>query len=269
MGLVDYVDTKLDAMTAAGVTTKGISGGLAGYNDRNIEDAKMLILDCAGRNAPARVWGSTLTAMQGGIAELRSKERLVDDIIIKISDLVIYVLDEVLNKDQRAIIHIIEEIFDGQSFGELVIIHNMNRLNCDNTEEVAQVTKEMVQEAFHQDRNIRGEAPHDDDIPPSDDTFKRHGGGSAARAVAVHAVSNVETNGSATGFARAQAVDQLDDTLETEPNGSGSDNTAALANDLSPPAIDIVGNDSEFRRGLSKFFVACDYSLSRITFNKN
>ena len=153
LGESNYNEKRLKARTAAGVTTKGISGVFSGYSEGNIDLAELLVLDCAGRNAPARAWSkednSSIDQLRRGIEELRSKERLVDDVIIATADSIIYVLDEVLNEDQRAIIHIIDEIFQSRSRTELIIIHNMKRINCQSRAIVESITDEMIRDAFH------------------------------------------------------------------------------------------------------------------------
>lgn len=130
----------------AGVTTRGISGMYTGFSlDEGIADATTLILDTAGRNAPALGVPKDMAAMELEISQLRSKERLIDDVIITIADSIFYVVDELLNEDQRTILYIIEHAAEtGQYVG---IIHNFKRIDC-NSQSAEQLIKEQVIDSF-------------------------------------------------------------------------------------------------------------------------
>jgi hypothetical protein len=129
-----------------GVTTRGISGMYTGFSlDESIAKATTLILDTAGRNAPARGVPKDMAAMELDISQLRSKERLVDDVIISIADSIFYVVDEILNEDQRTILYMIQHAAEtGQYVG---IIHNFKRINC-NSQSAKRLIQEQVIDSF-------------------------------------------------------------------------------------------------------------------------
>ncbi len=107
---------KRNVKVGAGVTTKGISGVFTGFNPQDekqtMRNARILLLDTAGRNAPATrsVYTDKVEKLRESISAVRSKERLIDDIILSVADSIIYVVDEVLNEDQRTIMFILEHI---------------------------------------------------------------------------------------------------------------------------------------------------------------
>jgi hypothetical protein len=135
---------QLNVREGAGVTTQGISGVYTSYKD-NINEAKLLLLDTAGRNAPSLNVGTAIAKQREQISELRSKERLIDDIIIDIADTILYVVDELLNEDQRTILHIIEEMEKKDVRQDLYVIHNFKRLDCHTEEVQAHINQQIVQ----------------------------------------------------------------------------------------------------------------------------
>eukprot|EP01039_Chlorochromonas_danica_P000128 gene128-136_t len=146
-----YVDSNqsvLRAKEAPGVTTKGISGIFFRDDSVYLNDSQMLLLDTAGRNAPARGSSNEIEVMYEDISDARSKEALIDDIIRFIADTIIYVLDEVLNEDQRTVLHILEHIIRERTDQKLVVIHNFKRINCLDHETTSALLKEQVRRSF-------------------------------------------------------------------------------------------------------------------------
>jgi hypothetical protein len=124
---------RLNVATGSGIVTRGLSGVFTGAGvEEDIRNGTILIIDTAGRNAPAMTSelkpGETLWK---AISELRSKERFIDDLIIELSDIILYVVDEVLNEDQRTILFMIEQIARNNRKQKLRIVHNMKREGCD------------------------------------------------------------------------------------------------------------------------------------------
>eukprot|EP00981_Chlorochromonas_danica_P011617 scaffold4160_cov161-Ochromonas_danica.AAC.1 len=74
------------AQEAPGVTTKGISGIFASEYSRRLNESSILLLDTAGRNAPVRGTSNKIDTMHSTIFGLRSKESLIDDIVLDMSD---------------------------------------------------------------------------------------------------------------------------------------------------------------------------------------
>ena len=87
---------EVDEPSGKGVTTRGWSGLLMGSQSSGLLDSAGLVLDQAGRNAPA----------------MRQKERMTDYIATRISDLNRYIADEVLNEDR---LFILQDNFKGNS----------------------------------------------------------------------------------------------------------------------------------------------------------
>lgn len=128
--------------TGAGVTTKGISGVFVAN--------RSILLDTAGRNAPASRPADLgeLGLMRSYISSIRSKERLIDDIILGMANTIIYVVDELLNEDQRTIVHMIEHLSATQSTQKLVILHNWKRMDCNNATAVNEHIAAQLVSAF-------------------------------------------------------------------------------------------------------------------------
>eukprot|EP01038_Epipyxis_sp_PR26KG_P012458 gene12458-16711_t len=138
------------AKTANTVTTKGICGIFTSY-EKEISDANLLILDTAGRNAPAtRSKLDQVKNMEQEISELRSKERLIDDIITDTSDTVLYVMDEVLNEDQRTIIYMIDQMAHDSRKNDqkLYLIHNFKRIDCTDRVVAEALIQEQIVSSF-------------------------------------------------------------------------------------------------------------------------
>jgi hypothetical protein len=135
---------EISLATGPQVTTIGISAVFTGFPTNSTPDnAEVVIFDTAGRNAPAerRLNESkaveSINALIDEISELRSKERMLDDIVLSVSDTVFYVIDELLNEDQRTILHIIKRIASGSDNPKtLCILHNWKnkiRMVSDNS----------------------------------------------------------------------------------------------------------------------------------------
>ena len=184
---------------SAGVATKGISGVYSAYDNEGISKARLLILDTAGRNAPAlarRVLmdkdgknisyrkklnnshdsmnGSKicysnnnnnnssnndgLQSLRDEISAMRSKERYIDDIIILTSDTIVYVMDEVLNEDQRTLCHIINLLGSTDlSFNKkkLIVVHNYKRLEP-GSDDAYKMYREQIEDAFNAELRDNG-----------------------------------------------------------------------------------------------------------------
>eukprot|EP01039_Chlorochromonas_danica_P002027 gene2027-2210_t len=138
----------LRAQEAPGVTTKGISGIFASKASSFLNESSMLLLDTAGRNAPARGTSNKIESMHNNIFGLRSKESLIDDIISDVSDTIVYVMDEVLNEDQRTILHIIENIAVQKTQQKLVLVHNFKRINCHDHAVADTLLEQQVKHSF-------------------------------------------------------------------------------------------------------------------------
>lgn len=148
-GLRKFKGVHLDE--GPGVTTKGISGLFTKYNPNKMEtikDAKILLLDTAGRNAPTLRTDkrSGVKALLKDVSAARSKERFLDDLILSISDTIIYVVDEMLNEDQRTIMNLIQTVSQGQ---QLIVVHNWKRQNCkEDIEKIRKLEIEQLEEPF-------------------------------------------------------------------------------------------------------------------------
>ena len=166
---MEHENENVCVATGAGVTTKGMSGLYTNFDptepkNETIVDAGLLLLDTAGRNAPAkRRENSPVESLLNDIRDARSKERLIDDLILSLADMIIYVLDEVLNEDQRTIMHLVTTIKDKQL---LVIMHNWKRQSCGekDQQELDKLIKEQVEDSFGARRpksnTPRGKAKH-------------------------------------------------------------------------------------------------------------
>jgi HSP20 family molecular chaperone IbpA len=120
------------------VSTRGISGVFTGFGTK-LEEASTLLLDTAGRNAPALQPEQLNTQeLKNRISVMRAKERMIDDIVTGIADTVVYVVDELLNEDRRTIMQLVET---SDSDPRIVIIHNWKRIDCADTD----TKKKMVQ----------------------------------------------------------------------------------------------------------------------------
>lgn len=114
-----------------GVTTEGFSGIAVGYAD-DMFQAKALLVDCAGRNAPGTV--SNVDALDkkkhilNEIDDMRAKERMMDDVIQTESGFILKVVYEQLNEDQRVLLVLIDKLRDS-SEKRLIFIQNLKRLN--------------------------------------------------------------------------------------------------------------------------------------------
>jgi len=141
-GLLDdgYIYSAADpenVATGAGVTSVGITGILVGHGSGPISDATTIILDCAGRNAPTNSFKDgtcksssptdKLEIVKEEINNMRAKERLLDDVAIDVADVIFYVMDELLNEDQRMILFMIEENSKMNNPKKIVILHNFKR----------------------------------------------------------------------------------------------------------------------------------------------
>jgi hypothetical protein len=120
------------------VTTRGFSGLF--MNDGNsINLSNQLIIDTAGRNAPAfrlSPNGANQEMNDNGLGkqidEIRAKERLIDDVIVDIANTIIYVVDEVLNEDQRTLLHLVDMISRQGRSQKLILVHNFKRIDYHN-----------------------------------------------------------------------------------------------------------------------------------------
>ena len=146
--------------TGPGVTTTGICGKFA--RGSAVEDSQLLLLDTPGRNAPSQLstvksegngdsaFRNLMSSMLEDIHEIRSKERLVDDMIMDVSDVIVYVVDEVLNEDQRTLVHFLKYIEKKKEFGKkLIIVHNFKRLNVDDENHTDRMVNEQVAQAMN------------------------------------------------------------------------------------------------------------------------
>jgi HSP20 family molecular chaperone IbpA len=132
--------------TGDSVTTKGLSGFFT-------RDGSKLFLDSAGRNAPAeRTATEDAATTEKAINALRSKERLLDDILIDISNVLVYVVDEVLNEDQRTILHIIQQHRESKKRTSqdqqvkdqsLCIVHNFKRKKPSDPDSQAHINEQL------------------------------------------------------------------------------------------------------------------------------
>jgi hypothetical protein len=131
---------------ADSVTTKGLSGFFT-------QDGGKLYLDSAGRNAPAVRKTEDTTATLKSINALRSKERLLDDILIDLCNVLVYVVDEALNEDQRTVLHIIEQYREAKKKIErktqvkdqvLYIVHNFKRKRPDDPDSKLHIDQQLL-----------------------------------------------------------------------------------------------------------------------------
>eukprot|EP01040_Poterioochromonas_malhamensis_P019400 gene19400-22907_t len=136
------------AQEAPGVTTKGISGIFASEYSRRLNESSILLLDTAGRNAPARGTSNKIDTMHSMIFGLRSKESLIDDIVLDMSDTIVYLMDEALNEDQRTILHVIEQIAVRGTEQRLILVHNFKRINCHEEEAREKLLQEQIYHSF-------------------------------------------------------------------------------------------------------------------------
>lgn len=136
------------AQEAPGVTTKGISGIFVSESSHRLNESSILLLDTAGRNAPARGTSNKIDIMHSTIFGLRSKESLIDDIVLDMSDTVVYLMDEALNEDQRTILHLIEHIAFHATEQHLVLVHNFKRINCHEEETTKKLLQEQINHSF-------------------------------------------------------------------------------------------------------------------------
>jgi hypothetical protein len=129
----------------ADVSTRGISGVFTGF-DTELEKASMLLLDTAGRNAPALQPPQKLDPgdLKNRITAMRAKERMIDDIITEIADTVLYVVDELLNEDQRTILHLVENAARLKTSQQIVIIHNWKRIDCNDIPTVDKMVQGQI-----------------------------------------------------------------------------------------------------------------------------
>jgi hypothetical protein len=184
--------SEFTVLTGPSVTTRGFSG-LFMDNGKTIEHANLLIIDTAGRNAPAfrippqymgdqhshssnNEHGDTTTTAAAAppapaastavmsssrlssddnglgkqIDEIRAKERLIDDVIVDIANTIIYVVDEVLNEDQRTLLHLVGTISRQRRAQKLILVHNFKRIDYVNGD---RHTREQIIGAF-------GATPH-------------------------------------------------------------------------------------------------------------
>jgi HSP20 family molecular chaperone IbpA len=132
--------------TGDSVTTKGLSGFFT-------RDGSKLFMDSAGRNAPAeRTTAEDASTTEKAINALRSKERLLDDILIDLSNVLVYVVDEVLNEDQRTILHIIQQHREAKKRSSqdqqvkdqsLCIVHNFKRKKPSDPDATAHIGEQL------------------------------------------------------------------------------------------------------------------------------
>lgn len=87
----------------------------------------MLVLDTAGRNAPAKRVGD-LSVLKKTIAEVRSKARLTDDVILD------YIVchGRGIERGSEDYAIILEQIVKNKGDQELVLVHNLKRLHCND-----------------------------------------------------------------------------------------------------------------------------------------
>lgn len=138
------IKDSLNLRTGPGVTTKGVSGIFA-VPDASFEQAPVVILDMAGRNAPApRLKQESTSQLSDVVKAMRLKERLVDEIAISVADYIVYVVDELLNEDQRILLHMLQETRTEMRF---MLVHNFKRIPCDSPM-ADQHIKEQVVDAF-------------------------------------------------------------------------------------------------------------------------
>ena len=138
------IKDSLNLRTGPGVTTKGVSGIFA-VPDASFEQAPVVILDMAGRNAPApRSKQESTSELSDVVKAMRLKERLVDEIAINVADYIVYVVDELLNEDQRMLLHMLQETRTEMRF---MLVHNFKRIPCDSPM-ADQHIKEQVVDAF-------------------------------------------------------------------------------------------------------------------------
>jgi hypothetical protein len=132
------------------VTTRGLSGVFLS-KEGSVKKANLLVIDTAGRNAPAsRQVGHDLPKT---INEIRAKEKLIDDVITQIADTIIYVVDEVLNEDQRAILHLVGNISERGK--RLILVHNFKRIDARDCEEhiQEQIVKPFGASLYHPEKS--------------------------------------------------------------------------------------------------------------------
>lgn len=127
---------RLTVAEGPSVTTRGFSG-LFMNNGEEIHSSSQLIIDTAGRNAPAlRLPQLHQDAKDNGLGkqidEIRAKERLIDDVIVDIANTIIYVVDEVLNEDQRTLLHLVDVISRQGRSQKLILVHNFKRIDFVN-----------------------------------------------------------------------------------------------------------------------------------------
>ena len=136
------------------VTTLGFSGVFTSYSQgEDLTKARVLLLDTAGRNAPAdRKSAWSVSQLKESISEIRSKERLIDDITIDISDTILYVVDEVVHEDQRMIMQIVERLQSNKMQGRsqrLIVVHNWKRLKRSEPEKVKSMVETQIVQPFN------------------------------------------------------------------------------------------------------------------------
>ena len=141
-----------------GVTTRGLSAIVAGY-DKSYNDANILIFDCAGRNSPGVIDlkesryckneigqcqnESQMDILKDSISDMRAKERLIDDVVMQEADCIVYVVDELLNEDQRVILNVIEKM-KGSPTKQLYLIHNYKRLDYSDPQVPSYIEEQIV-----------------------------------------------------------------------------------------------------------------------------
>jgi hypothetical protein len=84
------------------------------------------------------------TQLRQRIGGMRAKERMIDDIIMAVADTVFYVVDELLNEDQRTIMHLVENAALEKSDQQIAIIHNWKRIDCTKTGEVQKMVQGQI-----------------------------------------------------------------------------------------------------------------------------
>lgn len=138
-------ENEISIAEGAGVTTRGISGVFAATKKDDLSTTRLVLLDMAGRNSPAPRWKKGRSwSLVRRVRAMRLKERIIDDVALQIADVIVYVVDELLNEDQRVLLHMLENLDEGRS---VVLIHNFKRIKGE-TEEATVHMKEQIVEAF-------------------------------------------------------------------------------------------------------------------------